>query len=78
MEILFSTRQVFEVSHKYMFKEKSRGKEMLDKMMNLYPNIRLLLENAKFVTVPNPSGNMMLPGEWPTRAEEEFELAEVS
>lgn len=81
VEMIFATRQVFDVSHKYTFKERSRDKEILENIMNVDPSIRALLDNAKFVTVPNPSGSMMLPGEWPSRSslfKDEPEVVEVS
>lgn len=68
VEIIFATRQVFDVSHRYTFKETPRDKKVLENIKNVDPSIRALLDNAKFVTVPNPAGNMMLPREWPSRS----------
>lgn len=64
-ELLFPTRQVFEVPHTLKFTETPRDKEILERIMNVHPRIRALLENAQFVNVPNPANDMMLPGEEP-------------
>lgn len=62
-EILFATRQVFDVSHKYSFTETPRDQEVLEGIMNVDPSIRAILKDSTFVTVPNPSGDILLPGE---------------
>lgn len=62
--IMCCTQTRRSVDHTFVFPETPRDREVLTKSMKANPVLRILLEDAKFVTVPDPAGTMLLPGEY--------------
>jgi len=65
--ILFPTRGRVNIDHRYKFNETDEDRRLRDKIMDLHPSIPVLLTDAEFVTFPNPSLSIRLPGEFVVR-----------
>lgn len=63
IHILFCTRIVRNAPRTYQFEETPDDKDFLEDLMNSHPSVRILMTGAQFVTVPDPAGNVVLPGE---------------
>lgn len=62
--IIFPTRGRREIDHRYTFVEADEDRRLRQKIMNSRSSITVLLTNADFVTVPIPTGTIILPGEF--------------
>jgi hypothetical protein len=60
---MFCTRNIRNVPHTYQFEETPYDQKILENVMNKHPSVCILMTAAQFVTVPDPAGEMLLPGE---------------
>lgn len=75
--ILFFTRSRRNVDHRFRFREIDEDLRTRERIMAVHPSIRVLLTNAEFVTFPNPSHTIKLPGEFIVRDTDESSSEEV-
>lgn len=62
-----SRSREYSIDHRYKFNETDEDRRLRDKIMDLHPSIPVLLTDAEFVTFPNPSLSIRLPGEFVVR-----------